>query len=91
MKHLGISQMPLTLPSKKWSNFVQCPVFKMGKLKHDIRLTPFAVLMFASNMNFVVNRKVLSKVSAELCKHVKNQKWKNIQNGRISLFMHVSM
>lgn len=50
------------------------------KLKHDIRGTTYTVLvMFASNvMNLVVNRKDLSKVSAELCKHIKNQKWKNI-------------
>lgn len=72
--------MPLTLSSEKWSNFVQCPIFKMWKLKHDIGVTTFTVLLiFASNvMNLVVNRKDLSKVSAELCKHIKNQKWKNI-------------
>lgn len=43
----------------------------------------FTGIRFTSNiMNLLVKRNNLSKVSAELCKHMKHQKWKNTLVGQ---------
>lgn len=75
---MGEMPVNLLLPSGKQSDLFQCPVCKMEKLKYDIKGT-FTILMFTSNvMDLLVKRNNSSKVSAELCKHMKHQKRKNI-------------